>query len=120
MTVKLSAESVMAACDAIRIREYMARGRRCVDLTDEALKGEWVAAFRTWTDDFGDIGAREREMDAAAEANIRKLSLPYDLVRAELDQLFAEVNQMSAAMHGTEGADALNAAIMAELERATN
>ena len=65
-------------------KEYLSRGRRFKDASDDELKNIWAAAYRVW------VHSRSRKggwifHDAEAELTLRGLALPEEMVAEEME-----------------------------------
>jgi hypothetical protein len=83
--------AIIAEAAMVETRDYLLRGRRFANDSDESVMDLWVRAFVAWVDDDpGKPGRVQSQMDdAAAELGLRNIELPVDRVHEAVDKMFA-------------------------------
>jgi hypothetical protein len=85
----MQAEMVDAAAD------YVRRGRAHSGLTDADLAGAWVAAFKAYSHNPGPAHPlRAIRKDLESELDLRRIDLPFDLVREGLERFMTTAQQV--------------------------
>lgn len=112
-----SAEDIVFAAlardDLAKTQNYLERGRRFADLSDESLASRWVHEIRTWAKS---VHRRPTALnDADAEYMLRGQEAPYHLVTAEVEAILVAVFRVNEAMSDEDRARA-NAVMTAEYE----
>ncbi|APG11401.1 hypothetical protein BKD09_24000 [Bradyrhizobium japonicum] len=68
---------------------YIERGRRFGAMTDEAVRGQWLASMKAMGDDATDKSARDWNNDAEAELTLRKLDPPFAAGNDDVNRFLA-------------------------------
>jgi hypothetical protein len=70
---------------AERVQSYVYRGRKFGSLSADELMRLFVVAYRKWARDIADRDATLLTSDLHAEYHLRKLDIPFDLVKDQID-----------------------------------
>ena len=96
-----------------QVRDYASRGRSHEITPVAQLQGEWVALMRAWVFNPHEYN-NPRRADIEAEFTIRRLDLPYELVKADLEAITRFVSNAMENMDEAEK-DRINTEIASEL-----
>ena len=70
---------------AERLQSYVHRGRKLGPLSADELTRLFVVAYRKWAKDVADPDSMRLTSDLHAEYHLRKLDIPFDLVKDQID-----------------------------------
>jgi len=73
-------------------RDYLTRGRAHAHVPEDALKDNWVKAFKTWFLSRDKLAQRDAD-DLTAELRLRRLEPPYERIAAESEVMADEIRR---------------------------
>jgi hypothetical protein len=84
------------------IADYAARGRRYETISDSELSSAWVQAFKASAQNIHNKEQRRLQIDYGAELSLRGIQPPFDLVRDDMELMFASIQAWMATLTSEE------------------